>query len=125
MLVIKLPFPSPHKLALPPVSSVFRTVVPNLGPPDILGLQLPEAFNTNSACQDFWELKSKNIWRPKVGDHWCKALRNPLPLRLAGGDLGLCYLPKATQAGCSPEGYTGELNALSQVFQPLELSSQH
>ena len=43
-------------------------VVPNLGPPDVLGLQLPEAFTTTSADQDFWELKSKNIWGPKVGD---------------------------------------------------------
>ena len=42
-------------------------VVPNLGPPGALGLQFPEAFT--SAGQDFWELKSKNIWRPKVGDH--------------------------------------------------------
>ena len=47
-----------------------NTVVPNLGPPDVLRLQLPEAFTTTSADQDFWELKSKNIWRPKVGDHW-------------------------------------------------------
>ena len=46
-----------------------RAVVPNLGPPDILGLQLPKAFTTTSAGQDFWELKSKNIWRPKVEDH--------------------------------------------------------
>ena len=41
-------------------------VIPNLGPPDVLGLQLPEAFTNTSAGQDFWELKSKNIWRPKV-----------------------------------------------------------
>ena len=45
-------------------------VVPNLGPPDVLGLQLPEASTTTSAGQDFWELKSKNIWRPKV-DYCC------------------------------------------------------
>ena len=45
-----------------------RAVVPNLGPPD--GLQLPEAFTTTFASQDFWELKSKNIWRPKVGGNW-------------------------------------------------------
>ena len=31
-------------------------------------LQLPEAFTTTSAGQDFWGLKSKNIWRPKVED---------------------------------------------------------
>ena len=46
-----------------------RAVIPNLGPPDVLGLQLPEAFTINCSRQDFWELKSKNIWRPKVGDH--------------------------------------------------------
>ena len=46
----------------------FTAVVPNLGPPDVLRLQLPEAFTTTSAGQDFWELKSKNIWRPKVGE---------------------------------------------------------
>ena len=44
-----------------------RLVVPNLGPPDDLGLQLLEAFTTTSIGQDFWELKSKNIWRPKLG----------------------------------------------------------
>ena len=49
--------------------AVARPVVPNLGPPDVLGIQLPEAFTTTSTGQDFWELKSKNIWRPKVGDH--------------------------------------------------------
>ena len=49
--------------------SSFRSVVPNLVPPDVLGLQLPETFITTTAGQDFWELKSKNIWRPKVGDH--------------------------------------------------------
>ena len=52
---------------------LFRAVFPNLGPPDVLGLQLPEAFTTTSAGQDFWELKSKNIWRPKVGDHCYRA----------------------------------------------------
>ena len=50
-------------------SKFSRAVVPNLGPPDVPGLQLPEAFTTTTAGQDFWELKSKNIWRPKVGDH--------------------------------------------------------
>ena len=44
-------------------------VMPNLGPPDVLGLQLPEVFTTTSAGKDFWELKSKNIWRAKVGHH--------------------------------------------------------
>ena len=47
----------------------FRTMVLNVGPPDVIELQLPEAFATTSAGQDLWELKSKNIWRPKVGDH--------------------------------------------------------
>ena len=50
-----------------------RAVVPNLGPPDVLGPQVPEAFTTTSAGQDFWELKSKNIWRPKVGDHCARS----------------------------------------------------
>ena len=49
-----------------------RSVVPNLGPPDVLGLQLPEAFTTTSAGQDFLEWKSKNIWKPKVRDHWSR-----------------------------------------------------
>ena len=47
-----------------------RAVVPKLGPLDVLGLPLPESFTTTLAGQDFWELKSKNLWRPKVGDHW-------------------------------------------------------
>ena len=42
--------------------------------PDVPGLQLPEAFTTASAVQDFWELKSMNIWRSKVGDHCLKSL---------------------------------------------------
>ena len=58
----------PPKARQDRIASV-RTVVPNFGPPDVLGLQLPEAFTTTSAGQDFWELKSKNIWKPKVGDH--------------------------------------------------------
>ena len=41
-----------------------RAVVPNLGPPDVVGLQLPEAFTTTSAGQDFWELKSKKVGEP-------------------------------------------------------------
>ena len=49
-------------------------MVPNIGPPDVLGPQLPEAFTTTSAGQDFWELKSKNIWKPKVGDHCPRGL---------------------------------------------------
>ena len=46
-----------------------NSVVLNVGPPDVVELQLPEAFTTTPAGQDFWEMKSKNIWRPKVGDH--------------------------------------------------------
>ena len=51
-----------------------RTVVCNCRPPDVLGLQLPEAFIATSAGQDFWELKSKNIWRPKIGDYCSRIL---------------------------------------------------
>ena len=61
----------------------------NLWPPDVLGLQLPEAFTTTSAGQDFWELKSKNIWRPKVGDHWIREqpfLKKKEGLELGPGD---------------------------------------
>ena len=43
-------------------------MVPNLGPPDVLGLQLPEAFTTTSAGQNFWELKQEHleaqVWGP-------------------------------------------------------------
>ena len=60
------------------LSQMPKPMVPNLGPPDVLGLQLPEAFTTTFASQDFWELKSKNIWRPKVGDHCSKALLQTL-----------------------------------------------
>ena len=58
-----------HVWMLVSILESYRPVVPNLGPPDVLGLQLPEALTTTSAGQDFWELKSKNFWRPKVGDH--------------------------------------------------------
>ena len=46
-----------------------RQCSPTLGLQIFFGPQLPEAFTTTSAGQDFWELKSKDIWRPKVGDH--------------------------------------------------------
>ena len=46
-----------------------KTVVPDLGPPDVLGLQLPEILVSRGDGEGFWELESKNIWRPKVGDH--------------------------------------------------------
>ena len=52
-----------------------KAMVLNHGPPDVIELQPPEAFATTSAGQDFWELKSKNIWRPKVGDHCPKGYR--------------------------------------------------
>ena len=65
-------------------------MVPNLGPPDVLRLQLPQAFTTTSAGQDFWELKSKNIWRPKFGDHW---LRGCKTVSVAPSALSLNTLP--------------------------------
>ena len=34
----------------------------NLGHPDVLELQFPEAFTTNCAGWDFWELQFKNTW---------------------------------------------------------------
>ena len=49
-----------------------RAVVLNLGPPDVLGLQLPEILARRGGGVGFWELQSKNIWRPKVGDHWLR-----------------------------------------------------
>ena len=65
-----------------------KPVVLSLGPPDILGLQLPEAFTPTSAGEDFWELKSKNTWRPKVGDHSMKP-----PKRLV---TSAAYMPAIT-----------------------------
>ena len=59
-----------------------NAVILNLGPPDVIGLQLPEAFTTTSAGQDFWELKSKNIWMPKVGDHWSNGKIIPMSRKL-------------------------------------------
>ena len=50
-------------------SQEYRPLPPNLGSSDIFGLKLPEAFTTSCAGQDFWELQSKNIWGPKVGNH--------------------------------------------------------
>ena len=64
-------------------------MVPNLGPPDVLGLQFPEAFAATSAGQDFWELTSKNIWRPKVGDHSCRASFKNSPLAELGAAEGV------------------------------------
>ena len=43
-----------------------KSVVPNLGPPDVLGLQLPEIPASKGGSEGFWEL------RPKVGDYSCK-----------------------------------------------------
>ena len=34
-------------------------VVPHLGSPDILGLQLPEALASTAIGEGFWELQSK------------------------------------------------------------------
>ena len=69
-----------------------EAVVPNLGPPDVLELQLPETFTTTSAGQDFWELKSKNIWRPKVGDHCWNSLSQEV--RVAPSLLSFCKQAK-------------------------------
>ena len=52
----------------------FRAVVLNLGPPDVLGLHLPEILASRGGGEGFWELYSKNIWRPKLGDHWTRSL---------------------------------------------------
>ena len=71
----------------------FSPVVSNLGPPDVLGLQLPEAYTATSAGQEFWELKSKNIWRPKVEDH-CSSLPLGHMYFLWGGD-GVAIRPLA------------------------------
>ena len=56
------------------VSDLSRTItdrpaIPNLGSPDVLGLQLPEAFIPSCAGQGFWEWQSRNIWRLKVGNN--------------------------------------------------------
>ena len=71
---------------------------PNLGPPDVLGLQLPEAFTTTSAGQDFWELKSKDIWRPKVGDH-------AVVLNLCYSDVFDLHLPETPASTVGGEGF--------------------
>ena len=34
----------------------FKAVVPNLGPPDVLGLQLPEVLASSGGGESFWEL---------------------------------------------------------------------
>ena len=34
----------------------FRAVVPNLGPPDVLGLQFPEILASGDGGEGFWEL---------------------------------------------------------------------
>ena len=50
----------------------FTAVVSNLGPPDVFGLQLPKIPAIRGGGEGFWELSSKNIWRPKVGNNCCK-----------------------------------------------------
>ena len=62
-----------------PVSS--NAVVPNLGPPDVLGLHLPEAFTTTSFGQDFWELK--------VQEHLEAQGWGPLPHGASWAEVGL------------------------------------
>ena len=37
-------------------SLLFRTVVPNLGPPGVLELQLPEILGSRDGGEGFWEL---------------------------------------------------------------------
>ena len=44
-----------------------RAVVPNLGSPDVLGLQLPEALASTANGKGFWELQFKNIWNSVLG----------------------------------------------------------
>ena len=38
------------------VGKFARAVVPNLGPPDVLGLQLPEILASRGSGEGFWEL---------------------------------------------------------------------
>ena len=54
------------------LKETFKAVVPNLGPPDVLRLQLPEILASTGGGEGFWELQFKKIWRPKVGDHCFK-----------------------------------------------------
>ena len=68
-----------------------NTVVSYCGPPDVLGLQLPEILANRGGGEGFWELKSKNIWRATVRHHWPKGRENelwkrglPLPMVLNG-----------------------------------------
>ena len=35
---------------------LLRAVVPSLGPPDVLGLQLPEILDNRGGGEGFWEL---------------------------------------------------------------------
>ena len=42
----------------------------NHGSPDVLVVKLPGSFTSSCTGQDFWELKSRNIWGCKVGNHW-------------------------------------------------------
>ena len=36
--------------------SYCKVVIPNLGPPDVLGLQLPEILASRGGGEGFWEL---------------------------------------------------------------------
>ena len=46
-----------------PLSVYFpMPVVPNLGPPDVLRLQLPEILANITSGEGFWEFQSKNNW---------------------------------------------------------------
>ena len=41
------------------------SVVSNLGPPDVLALQLPEILAGTAGSEGFWELQSRNIGGPR------------------------------------------------------------
>ena len=42
---------------------------PTPASPDVLGLQFPEILAGTASREGFWELESKNLWGPKVGNH--------------------------------------------------------
>ena len=81
-----------------PASS--RAGLSNLGPADVLRLQLPEAFTTTSAGQDFWELKSKNIWRAKVGHHCSRVSRSSNEDSYASKEVTTCQALASSSTGC-------------------------
>ena len=44
----------PNNMVPPPSPS--KAAVPNLGPPDVLGFQLPEILASRGGAEGFWEL---------------------------------------------------------------------